>query len=167
MKPSLTGRLRVALVVSSLRLGGAEKQFVYMAGALFTAGIEVQIFYLGSDGHYESVLREMGLPLRRIYRPKRPWRMLGELTRTLRVFRPDIVLVSQFSDILFGGIAGRPWRENAVEALLKGKTLGPDLSTDIPPRALANAAPLKYNAMKIEMARGLLASGLAQLSAPA
>ena len=69
--------------------------------------------------------------------------------------------------VVFGGIAGRPWRENAVEALLKGKTLGPDLSTDIPPRALANAAPLKYNAMKIEMARGLLASGLAQLSAPA
>ena len=69
--------------------------------------------------------------------------------------------------VIFGGIAGRPWREMAVEALLKGKTLGPDLSADIPPRALTNAAPLKYNAMKIEMARGLLASGLAQLSAPA
>jgi len=33
------------------------------------------------------------------------------------------------------------------------------------PRALANAAPLKYNAMKIEMAKGLLASGLTALSA--
>jgi hypothetical protein len=31
--------------------------------------------------------------------------------------------------------------------------------------ALANAAPLKYNAMKIEMAKGLLASGLAKLDA--
>ena len=29
--------------------------------------------------------------------------------------------------VVFGGIAGRPWREEAVEALLKGKTLGPDL----------------------------------------
>jgi hypothetical protein len=45
--------------------------------------------------------------------------------------------------------------------------LGPDLTTEIPQQALANAAPLKYNAMKIEMAKGLLASGLAQLSAPA
>ena len=66
--------------------------------------------------------------------------------------------------VVFGGIAGRPWREAAVEELLKGKTLGPALSADIPQRALANAAPLKYNAMKIEMARGLLASGLEQLS---
>jgi hypothetical protein len=30
-----------------------------------------------------------------------------------------------------------------------------------------NAAPLKYNAMKIEMAKGLLASGLEKLNAPA
>ncbi|MEP7310894.1 MAG: FAD binding domain-containing protein [Acidobacteriota bacterium] len=71
------------------------------------------------------------------------------------------------SRVVFGGIAGRPWREIAVEALLKGKTLGPDLVTEIPKRALANAAPLKYNAMKIEMARGLLASALAQLSGSA
>jgi xanthine dehydrogenase YagS FAD-binding subunit len=66
--------------------------------------------------------------------------------------------------VVFGGIAGRPLRETAVEALLKGKTVGPSLAADIPPRALANAAPLKYNAMKIEMARGLLASGLEQLA---
>src|SRR5580765_7129901 len=69
--------------------------------------------------------------------------------------------------VVFGGIAGRPWRETSVEALLKGQSLGPKLSNDVPPRALANAAPLKYNAMKIEMARGLLASGLEQLSRPA
>jgi hypothetical protein len=31
--------------------------------------------------------------------------------------------------------------------------------------ALANAAPLKYNATKIDMAKGLLASGLARLNA--
>ena len=71
------------------------------------------------------------------------------------------------SRVVFGGIAGRPWREVTVEALLKGKTLGQNLSAEIPTQALANAAPLKYNAMKIEMAKGLLASGLAQLSAPA
>ena len=31
--------------------------------------------------------------------------------------------------------------------------------------ALANAAPLKYNATKIDMAKGLLASGISRLSA--
>ncbi|HUK36379.1 MAG TPA: FAD binding domain-containing protein [Vicinamibacterales bacterium] len=67
--------------------------------------------------------------------------------------------------VVFGGIAGRPLRETAVEALLNGKPLTADLAADVVPQALANAAPLKYNAMKIEMAKGLLASGLAALSA--
>lgn len=69
--------------------------------------------------------------------------------------------------VVFGGIAGKPLREATVETLLKGKTLNATLTTDlakeIVPQALANAAPLKYNAMKIEMARGLLASALDKL----
>jgi xanthine dehydrogenase YagS FAD-binding subunit len=67
--------------------------------------------------------------------------------------------------VVFGGIAGRPVRETAVENLLSGQTPGAQLADDAVARALANAAPLKYNAMKIEMAKGLLASGLAALSA--
>ena len=67
--------------------------------------------------------------------------------------------------VVFGGIAGKPLRETAVETLLKGKRLVPELAGEITPQALANAAPLKYNAMKIEMAKGLLASGLTALSA--
>ena len=67
--------------------------------------------------------------------------------------------------VVFGGIAGKPLREAAVENVLKGKTLGPDLAGQVLPHALANAAPLKYNAMKIDMAKGLLASGLAKLHA--
>jgi xanthine dehydrogenase YagS FAD-binding subunit len=66
--------------------------------------------------------------------------------------------------VVFGGIAGRPLRERAVEALLLGKTLGPSLIGEAVPVALANAAPLKYNAMKIDMAKGLLASALDRLS---
>ena len=56
-------------------------------------------------------------------------------------------------------------REKTVEGLLAGRTLGGSLADEVVARALANAAPLKYNAMKIEMAKGLLASGLAALSA--
>ena len=69
--------------------------------------------------------------------------------------------------IVFGGIAGKPLRETTVEGLLNGKRLGAGLADTIVPRALANAAPLKYNAMKIDMAKGLLASGLEKLSASA
>jgi xanthine dehydrogenase YagS FAD-binding subunit len=67
------------------------------------------------------------------------------------------------SRVVFGGISGRPLRETAVENFLRGKTLGPTLATDATTIALTNAAPLKYNAMKIEMAKGLLVSGLNRL----
>jgi xanthine dehydrogenase YagS FAD-binding subunit len=67
--------------------------------------------------------------------------------------------------VVFGGIAGRPLREKAVEAFLKGKRLSTQLTSDVLPQTLVDAAPLKYNAMKIEMAKGLLASGLEKLRA--
>src|SRR5580692_4683075 len=69
------------------------------------------------------------------------------------------------SCVVFGGIAGRPLRETAVEAFLKGKTLSTELGEQAVSVALADAAPLKYNATKIDMAKGLLASGLARLNA--
>ena len=67
--------------------------------------------------------------------------------------------------MVFGGIAGKPYREKAVEAFLRGKTLSPALTAQAQEIALANAAPLKYNAEKIDMAKGLLASGLTIVSA--
>ena len=69
------------------------------------------------------------------------------------------------SRVVFGGIAGKPLRETAVESFLKGKTLSTELGEQAISVALANAAPLKYNATKIDMAKGLLASGLARLNA--
>lgn len=71
----------------------------------------------------------------------------------------------QDSRIVFGGIAGKPLRERAVESFLKGKTVSTDLGAQAVTVALTNAAPLKYNATKIDMAKGLLASGLAKLNA--
>jgi xanthine dehydrogenase YagS FAD-binding subunit len=67
--------------------------------------------------------------------------------------------------VVFGGIAGKPLRERAVENFLRGKTLSADLGDQAVAIALASAAPLKYNATKIDMAKGLLASGLAKLDA--
>jgi xanthine dehydrogenase YagS FAD-binding subunit len=67
--------------------------------------------------------------------------------------------------LVFGGIAGKPYRERAVEDFLKGKALGPQLIAQAQEIALRNAAPLKYNAEKIDMAKGLLASGIEKLSA--
>ena len=66
--------------------------------------------------------------------------------------------------VVFGGIAGKPWRETAVESFLKGKVLSTDLTRQALAAALTNAAPLKYNGTKIDMAKGLLASGIAKLA---
>jgi xanthine dehydrogenase YagS FAD-binding subunit len=71
----------------------------------------------------------------------------------------------QDSRVVFGGVSGKPLRDHAVEAMLKGKTLGTDLHAPAMAAALTNAAPLKYNAAKVDMAKGLLMSGLDRLSA--
>jgi len=70
----------------------------------------------------------------------------------------------QDARVIFGGIAGKPWREKAVEDFLRGKTLSLELAEQAPSAALANAAPLKYNATKIDMAKGLLRSSLEKLN---
>jgi xanthine dehydrogenase YagS FAD-binding subunit len=69
--------------------------------------------------------------------------------------------------VVFGGISGKPLREKKVEAFLKGKTLAADLRDQAVSIALADASPLKYNSTKIDMAKGLLASGLSSLSSVA
>jgi len=73
--------------------------------------------------------------------------------------------VIEDSRVVFGGISGKPLRETSVEAFLRGKPLTPDLGSEAVSVALANAAPLKYNATKIDMAKGLLVSGLVKLDA--
>jgi glycosyltransferase involved in cell wall biosynthesis len=99
--------LRVALIASSLALAGAEKQFAYMAKALFSTPTDARVFYLGHGGYYESVLRVLGIPVCQIYAPNRPLFMLVRLLRAMHFFGPDIVLSAQFGDLLHGGIAAR------------------------------------------------------------
>jgi glycosyltransferase involved in cell wall biosynthesis len=100
-------RLRVALLASSLRLGGAEKQTVYIARAIRDAGADTRFFHLGEGGHYEVVLRQMGIPFTQIYRSNRPLLILARLTEAVWRFRPQIVFAPQFGDLLQAGMAGR------------------------------------------------------------
>jgi len=93
-------------------------------------------------------------------RPRGVWDFaMASLAMSLRLRNTMI----EDARVVFGGIAGKPLREKAVERALVGRTLRGGLAHDVLPQALTNAAPLKYNAMKIEMAKGLLASGLEHL----
>jgi glycosyltransferase involved in cell wall biosynthesis len=102
-----TSTIRVALVTSSLRLAGAEKQTVYVARALRKARIEITCFFLSQGGHYEAALRQMAIPIHQIHAPNRPWSILTQLVSALSKFRPHVVFAPQFGDLLHSGIAGR------------------------------------------------------------
>lgn len=95
-------------------------------------------------------------------RPRGVWDFaMASLALSLQVRDNNI----EDARVVFGGIAGKPLRERTVENYLKGKALTADLGDEAASIALANAAPLKYNSTKIDMAKGLLASGLAKLNA--
>ena len=99
--------LRIAMVASSLHRAGAEKQFVYMAGAMHQARVDVRVFYCGTGGAYERTLRAMGVRVCETNHARQPFRILWALVRALREFRPHIVMASQFSEIIHAGIPGR------------------------------------------------------------
>jgi xanthine dehydrogenase YagS FAD-binding subunit len=117
---------------------------------------------------FNEILTEVVLPA-----PNPDWRASFEKLRPRGVWdfaMASLALNLQVRDntiidarVVFGGISGKPLRERAVENFLKGKTLSADLGPQAASMALANAAPLKYNSTKIDMAKGLLASGLVKL----
>ena len=128
------------------------------------------------DGRLQShvvrsneILTEVVLPAPKVgartsfekIRPRGVWDFaMASLALNLQVDN-DVITDAR---VVFGGIAGKPLRDTAVEEVLKGKRLGAGLASQALAVALAHAAPLKYNATKIDMSKGLLASGLDQLS---
>jgi xanthine dehydrogenase YagS FAD-binding subunit len=118
---------------------------------------------------YNEILTEVTLPapkpgLRASFeklRPRGVWDFAMASLGTSMEIRGNTI---QDARVVFGGIAGKPWREHAVENLLRGNELNEGLREQAVAMALANSAPLKYNAVKIEMAKGLLASGLSKLA---
>src|SRR5260370_19620612 len=97
----------IALIASSLRRAGAEKQFSYMARALFEAGVDTRVFYLGSGDHYHAVLTDGGIPVHQIFNRGKPLLMLLRLIKEFAALKPDVVLASQFGDLIFAGLAWR------------------------------------------------------------
>jgi xanthine dehydrogenase YagS FAD-binding subunit len=119
---------------------------------------------------YNEILTEVAIPapkpgLRASFeklRPRGVWDFaMASLAMSLQMRGNTI----EDARVVFGGIAGRPLRETTVENFIKGKPLSEELGGKAVAVALQNAAPLKYNATKIDMAKGLLASGITRLSA--
>src|SRR5215813_1605914 len=119
---------------------------------------------------YNEILTEVTLPSPKAgfltsfekVRPRGVWDFaMASLALGLQMDGKQI----QDARVIFGGISGKRYREREAENFLKGKTLTPQLAQQAMASALTNSAPLKYNATKIDMAKGLLASGLTKIAA--
>lgn len=146
-------RLRVALIVGTLGKGGAEKQLVYMARALLSAGVDVRVYCLTRGEFYESALVEMGIAPRWVGRlPAPPLRVLG-VVAALRDFRPHIVQSTHFYANIYAAAAGRAYRavsigsirSDALYEMEMNKFFGPLLLRG-PSALIANSTSAKLNA---------------------
>jgi xanthine dehydrogenase YagS FAD-binding subunit len=66
--------------------------------------------------------------------------------------------------IAFGGVATKPWRADAVEDALRGRTPTPDLFRDAAQAAVADAMPRRHNRFKVELLKRTLIRTLSDLT---
>lgn len=67
--------------------------------------------------------------------------------------------------VVLGGVAPKPWRSEAAEAVLTGKKLTPDLANQAAEAALKSAEPLSKNAYKVPLTKVLVRRALAATQA--
>jgi glycosyltransferase involved in cell wall biosynthesis len=92
--------LRFALLAGSLGLGGAEKQFFYLARALADAGVDIRVFALTQGDPYEGPLEHAGVPVVWAGRYRLPLRA-ATLAQSVRAFRPHIIQAVHFFTNLY------------------------------------------------------------------
>jgi xanthine dehydrogenase YagS FAD-binding subunit len=65
--------------------------------------------------------------------------------------------------LALGGVAHKPWRAWKAEAMLKGRSATPENFREAALAELADAAPLRHNAFKVELAQRTIAAVLGEL----
>ncbi len=88
--------LRVALVAGTLGQGGAEKQLLYLAGALREMGAAVRVLCLTRGEFFEPALSGLGIEPVWVGRFGNPALRIVDTARALRGFRPHIVQAAHF-----------------------------------------------------------------------
>jgi glycosyltransferase involved in cell wall biosynthesis len=113
----LPDSLRVALLAGTLGRGGAEKQLVYIVGALRDAGVGVRVYTLKEGEFYEAALRDAGVSPIAVGRAAHPAFRLVTVANALRHFKPHIVQAAHFHVNLYVALASRLCGALAVGAL--------------------------------------------------
>jgi xanthine dehydrogenase YagS FAD-binding subunit len=69
--------------------------------------------------------------------------------------------------VVLGGVAPVPWRLEAVEQMLAGQTITPELAAKAGEKAIEGARPLQKNRYKVPMVQALVARTIESLARPA
>ena len=101
--------IRVAHVIDSLGLGGAQRQLVELVKALPKDRYEVSIISLSDEKReFEAELAAHGIHFTVLtHRGAWSWRTLGQVLKLIREARPDIVHTWLFTAGLYGRIAAK------------------------------------------------------------
>jgi len=75
--------------------------------------------------------------------------------------------VIQDARVALGGVAHKPWRNEAVEATLKGQAVSPALFARAADALLQQATPLKHNAFKVALGKRAIVRALTEAAAGA
>jgi glycosyltransferase involved in cell wall biosynthesis len=109
--------LRVAFVVGTLGVGGAEKQLFYMARSLIESEIQVRIFCLTKNEHYELKLNEIGIFPIWIGEKENPLWRLWKLVIELYDFKPHIIQSSHFYTNLYASSVAKLYKLTDIGCL--------------------------------------------------
>jgi glycosyltransferase involved in cell wall biosynthesis len=148
--------VRVALLAGGLSQGGAEKQLVYMAGALLRAGAEVRVYCLTRGDHYEGALRSLGISPVWIGRFGNPAARVVGLAAALRGFRPHILQSTHFFSNLYVCLVAPLYRAVAIGSIrsdvyqeMKANGRWGPLLLRLPPAIIANSFTARRNAERL------------------
>jgi glycosyltransferase involved in cell wall biosynthesis len=148
--------LRVALLAGGLSQGGAEKQLVYMAGALLRAGADVRVYCLTRGDHYERALRSLGISCVWIGRFGNPAARVVGLAAVLRDFRPHILQSTHFFSNLYVCLVAPLYRAVAIGSIrsdvyqeMKANGRWGPLLLRMPPAIIANSFTARRNAERL------------------
>lgn len=106
--------VRLALAITDLDVGGAERALVALATRLDRRRWEPRVFCLGPEGRLAGPLRAAGIAVECLaVEPSKPGRAVLRLARALRRFRPALVQSFLFhanvAARLAAPLAGLPW----------------------------------------------------------
>ena len=106
---STSVRPRILLLSTSLGMGGADRQILYLARALLANGYEVRLVCMTPLVEMGRQAVEEGLPIASLdMQPGRPdWRALQQLVALLRSWKPHLLTSFMYHANILGRVAGK------------------------------------------------------------